>query len=80
VVGVLMLSSLLSVGYLLPIVARGYFLPPNRASAEETKVGEAPAACLIALCCTAILCIILFFVADRIETLLGGLGSPRRKM
>ena len=28
VVGVLMLSSLLSVAYLLPIVARGFFLPP----------------------------------------------------
>ena len=27
VVGVLMLSSLLNVGYLLPIVARGFFLP-----------------------------------------------------
>jgi multicomponent Na+:H+ antiporter subunit D len=77
VVGVLMLSSLLSVGYLLPVVARGYFLPPAAGTGEKTKVEEAPAACLIALCCTAILCIVLFFQADRIETLLEGLVAAK---
>ena len=30
-----MLSSLLSVGYLLPIVARGFFLPPPGATADD---------------------------------------------
>lgn len=68
VVGVLMLSSLLSVGYLLPIVARGFFLAPPDGS---TAVEEAPTACLIALSCTALLCIALFFLAGQIEVLLG---------
>jgi multicomponent Na+:H+ antiporter subunit D len=70
VVGVLMLSSLLSAGYLLPIVARGFFLP---ASQGETNIEEAPTACLIALSCTALLCVALFFLAGRIEALLAGL-------
>ena len=68
-----MLSSLLSVAYLLPIVARGYFLPPPGAAVEDkTRVAEAPTPCLIALCCTALLCVALFFLADRIEILLDG--------
>jgi multicomponent Na+:H+ antiporter subunit D len=74
VVGVLMLSSLLSVAYLLPIVARGFFLPPPGATADDgIVIEEAPTACLIALSCTALLCIVLFFVAGRIEMLLAGL-------
>ena len=72
--GVLMLSSLLSVGYLLPIVARGFFLPPPGATARrQDRIEEAPTACLIALCCTALLCVVLFFLAGTIETLLAGL-------
>ena len=72
VMGVLMLSSLLSVAYLLPIVARGFFLPPPDASADgKTLVKEAPTACLIALSGTALLCFVLFFLAGRIEALLG---------
>jgi multicomponent Na+:H+ antiporter subunit D len=74
VVGVLMLSSLLSAGYLLPIVARGFFSQPSDATVEDTVViKEAPAACLVASSCTAILCIVLFFVAGQIQTLLSGL-------
>ncbi len=74
VVGVLMLSSLLSVGYLLPIVARGFFLPPPGAPTDDsTVVEEAPIACLIALCSTAVLCVALFFLAGQIEKLLAGI-------
>jgi multicomponent Na+:H+ antiporter subunit D len=72
-VGVLMLSSLLSAGYLLPIVARGFFLSPPGATADGSPIEEAPTACLVALSCTAILCIVLFFIAGRIQTLLTGL-------
>ena len=79
VLGVLMLSSLVSVGYLLPIVARGYFLPPEPDPGKKTKIEEAPPACLIALCCTAILCIVLFFQADRIQSLLEALVAVPRK-
>jgi multicomponent Na+:H+ antiporter subunit D len=88
VVVVLMMSSLLNVAYLLPIVARAFFLP---AAAEHENHGEhgehgahpgvgakaglqeAPVACLIALCTTALLCFLLFFQADRIEALLEGI-------
>jgi len=74
VVGVLMLSSLLSAVYLLPIVARGFFLPAlGEPTDTEIVVEEAPTACLIALSCTALLCIVLFFLAERIEMLLAGI-------
>ena len=74
VVGVLMLSSLLNVAYLLPIVARGFFLPvPGAEAGTPNKIEEAPLACLIALCATALLTIVLFFQAGTIETLLQGI-------
>lgn len=74
VVGVLMLSSLLSVGYLLPIAARGFFLPaPGKSAEAGTRIEEAPAACLIALTTTAALSVALFFLAGAIERLLSGL-------
>ena len=74
VLGVLMLSSLLSVGYLLPIVGRGFFLPPPGApSNRKVVIEEAPAACLIALTITAVLCVLLFFFAGQIEMLLAGI-------
>ena len=76
VVGVLMLSSLLSVGYLLPIVARGFFLPaPGTHADGPAQVEEAPVACLIALSVTAALTVVLFFFAGAVETLLAGLSA-----
>jgi hypothetical protein len=55
-------------------VARGFFSqPPDGPVADKQAIEEAPAACLVALSCTAILCIVLFFVAGRIQTLLTGL-------
>ncbi|MEX1083072.1 MAG: hypothetical protein WEC82_02015, partial [Xanthobacteraceae bacterium] len=81
VLGVLMLSSLLSVGYLLPIVGRGFFLPPPGApAADKMAIEEAPVACLIALCCTAILSVVLFFQVDRIEVLLEGLFPAQSRL
>jgi multicomponent Na+:H+ antiporter subunit D len=71
--GAIMLSSLLSVGYLLPIVACGFFLPAHEKQAGETpRIEEAPVACLIALTITALLTVMLFLVAGRIEQLLTG--------
>jgi multicomponent Na+:H+ antiporter subunit D len=76
VVGILMLSSLLSVGYLLPIVARGFFLPaPGVNSDGPNQIEEAPIACLIALSVTAVLTIVLFFFAGAVENLLAGLSA-----
>jgi multicomponent Na+:H+ antiporter subunit D len=71
-----MLSSLLSAAYLLPIVARAFFAaPPADAHGHGHGEGieEAPLACLIALCATALLCVVLFFQAGRIESLLAGI-------
>jgi multicomponent Na+:H+ antiporter subunit D len=74
VVGVLMISSLLSVGYLLPIVARGFFLaPPAVTSGDGVAIEEAPLPCVLALSASAILCFVLFFFAGQIETLLSRL-------
>jgi multicomponent Na+:H+ antiporter subunit D len=76
VVGVLMLSSLLSVGYLLPIVARGFFLPAPGANPDgPNQIEEAPVACLIALSVTAALTVVLFFSAGAVENLLAGLSA-----
>jgi multicomponent Na+:H+ antiporter subunit D len=74
---VLMLSSLLSVAYLLPVAARAFFLPPPADPHDPHDahggIREAPLACLIALCTTALLCILLFWQAGRIEALLQGI-------
>jgi multicomponent Na+:H+ antiporter subunit D len=77
VAAVLMLSSLLSVAYLLPIVARAFFPPALAAQSDKTEIAEAPIPCLIALSSTALLCLILFFYAGRLEMLLEGLFPPR---
>jgi len=77
-IGVLMLSSLLNVAYLLPVVARGFFLPgPNYASQNpessgirRSQIQEAPLACVVPLCITAFGCILLFFYADAVYELL----------
>ena len=47
--------------------------PPGTPVDGEITVEEAPRACLIALSCTALLCVVLFFLAGQVETLLTGL-------
>jgi multicomponent Na+:H+ antiporter subunit D len=68
-VAVLMISSLLNIGYLLPIVARGFFLAPD-AGPTRPSVKEAPLFCVVPLCLTAAGCVVLFFFADEIYRLL----------
>ena len=73
-IGVLMLSSLLSIGYLMPIVARAFFSPPREP--VDAGIREAPLLCVIPLCLTALGSLALFFAAPRIYALLTGmLGS-----
>ncbi len=72
VVGVLIVSSLLNVAYLLPIAGRAFFLPPRHASDAEARIREAPLACLVPLTVTALLCIVLFFQVDAVEHLISG--------
>ncbi|MCH7866920.1 MAG: monovalent cation/H+ antiporter subunit D family protein [Myxococcales bacterium] len=68
-VGVLMLSSLLSIGYLMPIVVRGFFREPSAADAGG-DIKEASPAMVVPLCVTALASVGLFFFAPKIRELL----------
>jgi multicomponent Na+:H+ antiporter subunit D len=76
-VAALAISSVLNVGYLLPLVARGVFLPPP---ADASPPKGAPWPAVIAPCVTALGCLALFFYVDEIATFLAPAlssgGSP----
>jgi multicomponent Na+:H+ antiporter subunit D len=84
VIAVLMISSLLNVAYLIPIVARGFFLPSpepqpasaGAAAAPRRGIREAPLFCVVPLCLTALGCLALFFFADPIYRLLEPIAAP----
>ena len=65
---VFMLSSLLSIGYLMPIVVRAFFKPLPEG--EGADVGEAPLLMLLPICTTALLCFVIFFFTDAVYDLL----------
>ncbi len=64
---VLMVSSLLNVAYLMPIVAKGFFL---RDPDNEGPVAEAPLFCWLPPAITAFGCLVLFFYASDIQAFL----------
>ena len=76
-VALLMLSSLLSVGYLLPVVVRAFFFEPDVGHTNQPEKGkgfwvnlhEAPLMCVGPLCMTALGCILLFFYASDVYEL-----------
>ena len=81
-VAVLMISSLLNVAYLMPIVARAFFLPApeNEGSVGAAAVGgirEAPMFCVVPLSITAVGCLVLFFYADALYDFLTLLVTPQ---
>ena len=62
-IAVLIIGSLLSLAYLMPIVIRGFFAPPPEGEPDDNakvKIQEAPLWCLIPLCVTATGCFVLF--------------------
>ncbi len=70
-VGVLMVSSLLNVAYLIPIAVRGFMRAPGQPSDSDRSgdawcVEEAPLLCVVPLCITAFSCFLLFLFADRL--------------
>ncbi|MFT5358785.1 MAG: multicomponent Na+:H+ antiporter subunit D [Polyangiales bacterium] len=65
-IAVLMVSSLLNIGYLIPIPIRAFFFPPK----PGLHAKEAPFACTAPLVLTATLCVVLFFFGDFIIELL----------
>ncbi len=83
-IAVLMISSLLNVAYLIPIVARGFFLPSpepqpasaGAAAAPRRVIQEAPMFCVVPLCLTALGCLALFFFADSLYRLLEPIAVP----
>ncbi len=74
-IGVLMVSSLLNVAYLLPVVGRGYFSRPEGDTGEKPVIKEAPRFCLVPLCLTACGCLVMFFYADQLYQLLRPIGG-----
>jgi multicomponent Na+:H+ antiporter subunit D len=79
-VAVLMVSSLLSVAYLMPVAVQG-FLPAGRGNAPSLRDGvgagirEAPIFCVVPLWITAIGCVATFIFADRLYEFLRPLGG-----
>ncbi len=70
-VGVLMLSSLLNIAYLIPIVVNAFF--PGQHPSNFDKYSEAPWACLAPLLFTSAGCLVLFVYPDPIFHLLNQL-------
>ena len=68
-IAVLGLGSLLSIGYLLPIAAKGFFLAPSN-DGQGSGIQEASLMLLVPLCVTAIGCIVLFGFAPEIYNFL----------
>ncbi|MCP5431396.1 MAG: monovalent cation/H+ antiporter subunit D family protein [Chromatiaceae bacterium] len=68
--GVLMLSSLLNVMYLVSIPVRGFFRAP---ASQGDGIREAPTASLIAIAVTTTGCVLLFFWAEPLYRLAGGI-------
>ncbi len=81
VVAVLMLSSLLSVAYLMPIVGRAFFKPlPDVTDGAPVVRKEAPWPCVVALLVTAALTLVLFFGAGSITQLLEPIVSSSNSL
>ena len=82
VLGVLIVSSLLNVVYLLPIPFKAFFLPAPRLQSTGAAGVELPDGLerkywmvVVPPCLTAALCVVLFFQVDRILALLAPIVS-----
>ena len=73
-IGVLMLSSLLNVAYLLPLVGRGFFLsdPENN---KVAGIREAPLLVWLPPAVTAVGCLILFLYAGSVQEFLAPIAG-----
>ena len=66
VAGAFVLSTLLNIVYLVPIATNAFFAKPID-GVNYDSVKEAPIACVVPLCFTAFLCLIMFFVMHHIH-------------
>ncbi|MGR3291404.1 MAG: monovalent cation/H+ antiporter subunit D family protein [Paracoccaceae bacterium] len=69
-IGVLMLSSLLNVAYLLPVVGKGFFLQSPDVTSGPTRIAEAPLLCWLPPAITAVGCLLLFLFAGHLQEFL----------
>jgi len=69
IIGVLLISSLLNVAYLMPLVAKGFFMTDS-GKKDLITFGEGPLLLWIPLALTAFGCIVLFFYAGSIQDFL----------
>jgi len=67
--GILLLSSLLNIAYLLPIPLRAFF-SAQRSGTEHAGIREAPVACVVALGVTAAGCVLLFLFPEPLYRLM----------
>ncbi len=71
-VGVLMVSTLLNIAYLLPVSIRAFW--PGQAAVrgggDNGGLHEAPLLCVLSLCFTALGCLVLFFFSGGLFRLL----------
>jgi multicomponent Na+:H+ antiporter subunit D len=67
-VGVIAVSTLLNAGYFLPIVYRAFFVAPAAVEPGLDRIrdahGEAPLPMVLALCATAALTLVFFFLPE----------------
>lgn len=76
-VAVLMISSLLNIVYLMPIVARGFFMPYKQDPHHPIEgIHEAPLFCVVPICFTALGCLVLFFYAGDLYQMLTPIVQP----
>jgi multicomponent Na+:H+ antiporter subunit D len=77
---VLMASSLLSIGYLMPVVGRAFFRPAPEDDGHHHDSGggihEAPFLCVLPPVLTGIGCVVAFFYAENVFELLMGIVAP----
>ncbi len=87
-ISVWMLSSLLGIAYLIPVVARGFFLPlsgqadrPQPQGAEISVIRwagmrEAPLLCVVPACVTGALSVLIYFAALEIVSYISPILEP----
>jgi len=73
-IGVLMISSLLSIGYLMPVVGRAFFIAPPADDHHRDSIRETPLLVLPPLL-TSVGCLLLFIFAPHLHALLAPIGQ-----
>ena len=66
----LLVGSLLSAGYLLPVAIQAYLPSPHSPATQNTGIREGPIACLVALVLTALACLTLFAFPDALYAMI----------